>query len=241
MQTVLLVHILAGGVALASGYVALFAAKGATVHRRSGMLFVYTMLTMSLLGVVMSVGHTWQVVNIPAGLLTAYLVLTALATVRPPARGARALIGVAMGLAFLVGAIELVLGLQAVGRGGSRNGVPAFPFLLFAVIGLCASVGDLRLLRAGGIHGASRLARHLWRMCLALLIAAMSFFLGQSDEFPKALRQPALLALPVLVVLVTMLYWLWRTLRRRSGSGPKRDRAIEPGTDPAVSGSEQVM
>ena len=42
----LLVHILAGGLALVFGYVALYAAKGATLHRKSGMLSVYAMLTM---------------------------------------------------------------------------------------------------------------------------------------------------------------------------------------------------
>ena len=35
----------------------------------------------------------------------------------------------------------------------------------------------------------------------------MSFFIGQADEFPEALRIMPLLALPVLAVLVTMLDW----------------------------------
>ena len=33
-------HILAGGLALVVGYVALYATKGATLHRKSGMVFV---------------------------------------------------------------------------------------------------------------------------------------------------------------------------------------------------------
>ena len=41
----LLVHFLAGGLGLVFGYVALSAAKGAPLHRKSGMLFVYAMLT----------------------------------------------------------------------------------------------------------------------------------------------------------------------------------------------------
>ena len=225
MRTILVVHILAGSVALAAGYVALYAAKGAVLHRRSGMLFVYAMLTMAVLGVVLTLGHKWQVVNIPAGLLTAYLVLTGLATVRPAAPGSSRLALGAMALAFVVGAIVLVFGLQALAAGGSRNGIPAFPFLLFGVIGVAAGVGDARMLRAGGLQGRPRLVRHLWRMSLALLIAAMSFFLGQADEFPKALRQPALLALPVVAVLVTMLYWLWRMRRRRTPTVRLREPA----------------
>ena len=51
---ILPVHILAGGLALLFGYVALSVAKGATLHRRSGMLFVYAMVTLSLTGMVIS-------------------------------------------------------------------------------------------------------------------------------------------------------------------------------------------
>jgi hypothetical protein len=56
-------------------------------------------------------------------------------------------------------------------------------------------------------------------MCFALFIAALSFFIGQAHVFPKPIRIPGLLALPVLAVLVTMLYWLWRIRIRRSLHG----------------------
>ncbi len=46
MGPALFVHILAGALGLVSGYVALYAVKGATLHRKSGMLFVYAMSTM---------------------------------------------------------------------------------------------------------------------------------------------------------------------------------------------------
>ena len=39
------------------------------------------------------------------------------------------------------------------------------------------------MLRAGGMHGTARLKRHLWRMCVALPIAAASFFRGPVDAF----------------------------------------------------------
>ncbi|MEX2284854.1 MAG: hypothetical protein WEE89_20370 [Gemmatimonadota bacterium] len=56
-------------------------------------------------------------------------------------------------------------------------------------------------------------------MCFALFIAALSFFIGQAQVFPKPIRIPALLALPVLAVLVAMFYWLWRVRVRRSLRG----------------------
>ncbi|MDQ3949292.1 MAG: hypothetical protein M3282_03015, partial [Gemmatimonadota bacterium] len=107
------------------------------------------------------------------------------------------------------------------------NGMPAFPFLMFAVVGLLASVGDFRVVRAGALRGAPRLARHLWRMSFALFIAALSFFIGQAQVFPKPVRIPALLALPVLAVLVTMFYWLWRVRTRRSFRSIVRVSAAE--------------
>ena len=122
-------------------------------------------------------------------------------------------------LALAVGLTSLAFAFEALANGGQRNGMPAFPFFLFGVVGLLASFLDFRMIRSGGLRGAARLLRHLWRMSFALFIAAMSFFLGQAKVFPKPVRIPALLALPVLAVLVTLLYWLWRVRIRRSMRG----------------------
>jgi uncharacterized membrane protein len=217
MQATLAIHIFAGALALVFGYVALFASKGSRLHRRSGRLFVYAMLTMALGGFVVAAGRSVApAVNIPAALLTAYLVVTSLTTIRPSKGGSRALQICALLVAPGVGFSSLAFAFEAVTNGGARQGMPAFPFFLFGIIALIASAGDLRSLRSGAPQGASRIARHLWRMCFALLIAALSFFIGQADEFPPALRIMPLLALPMLVVLGALFYWLWRVRFRRS-------------------------
>ena len=77
----------------------------------------------------------------------------------------------------------------------------------------------MRVLRSGGVQGSARLVRHLWRMCWALWIAAASFFLGQADEIPETLPIPALLAIPVVIPILVMLYWLWRVRTRRTFRG----------------------
>lgn len=224
MWITLFVHVLAGGLALGSGYVALYAAKGARLHRRSGMVFTYAMLAMSGLGIAIALlRNAAPAVNVPAGSLTAYLVTTALSTVRP--RSSRALDLVGLIVALALGFICLAFGFQAVSSaGGTRNGIPAFPFFLFGFVATCGAIGDIRLLRAGTIGGTARLARHLWRMCFALLIAALAFFLGQAKVIPAPLRIPGLLALPILAVLATMLYWLWRVRIRQSLRGIAVDR-----------------
>ena len=90
-----------------------------------------------------------------------------------------------------------------------------------------AGAGDLRLIRSNPPRGAGRIARHLWRMSFALFTAAMSFFVGQAKVIPEPIRIRPLLALPVLAVLITMLYWLWRLRIRRSLGGIVRVTAVE--------------
>jgi uncharacterized membrane protein len=214
------VHIFAGSLSLLVGFVALYSAKGATLHRKSGRLFVYAMVTSGVFGMVMALGRdVAPAINVPAGLLTAYLVITSLATVRPPTAGSRWLNVGGLLVALAVALSSFTFAFEAIANGGMREGMPAFPFVMFGVVALLGSLGDVRVIRSGALRGAHRLARHLWRMCFALFIAALSFFIGQAQVFPKPIRIRPLLALPVLLVLVTMFYWLWRVRARRSFLG----------------------
>lgn len=88
--------------------------------------------------------------------------------------------------------------------------------LVFHILagGLGLLFGYVALYSAGPLQGASRLARHLWRMSFALFIASLSFFIGQAKVFPEPIRIRGLLALPVLAVLLTMFFWMWRVRRR---------------------------
>lgn len=224
MRLDLAVHVLAGALGILSGFVALSTTKGATLHRKSGTLFVYAMIVMALIGSTMAVVRGKAPgANGPVGLLTAYLVITGLVTIRPPEKGSRSL---DRGLLLLVLAVTVTLftfGFAVLASpSGKLYGMPAFPFLIFGSVGLLAGVGDLRLIRSGGvqtIRGARRLTRHLWRMSFALLIAAFSFFLGQAKVIPKPFRVIPLLAIPPLVVLAALLYWMWRVRIRRSLRG----------------------
>jgi uncharacterized membrane protein len=211
--TLVPLHIIGGATGIVSGLVALYAFKGGTLHRKSGTIFVYAMLALSISGAVMAVGRPGAAINIPAGLVTAYLVITSLTTVRSPSTGSQWLDRGAMLAAFALGLTCIASAFALAGRGDINGGL-AFPLLMFAVVALCAGVGDLRMIRAGGLQGAPRLKRHLWRMCVALFIAAGSFFLGPVRRIPEPLRGPVFRLIP-LVVLVTMAYWLWHLRRKR--------------------------
>lgn len=234
MEVTVLLHILAGTVGLVCGYIALFVVKGATVHRRSGMLFVYAMLTMATFGAVLAIGRSKApAINIPAASLTSYLIITALTTVKPLAPGSRKARWLEVGamlVALGIGSVMLIWGIEAVGNGGRRNGMPAFPFFMFATFGLLGAAGDLRVMRFGALKGTSRLARHLWRMSIALFIAALSFSVQIAGMLAKrGIHLPGgVIAVPMLLVIVTMLYWLWRVRVRRSLRG-LAVRAAAPG------------
>jgi len=219
VQALLPVHILAGGLAIVVGAVALFAAKGAFLHRRSGIVFVVAMLTMGLSGSALALRNGPNA-NALGGFMSAYLVMTAWATVRPPSARARQVAVGAMVVAFALGFVDLALGLIALGRPHRAvDGVPAPAFLIFAVVGLLAGVGDVRVIRAGALQGAQRLRRHLWRMCFALFIAAGSFFSIRARVariLPEPFLGSGMRLLPIVLPLLLMVYWLWRVRAGRS-------------------------
>lgn len=219
MRIALLIHIIGGGLGLVSGAVALYAAKGATLHRKSGMWFVYTMLTMSLSGALIA-ALTAVHISVIMGLLTAYLVFTSLTTVRRRVTTSRWLDIGPMMLALALGIVCIGLGVDVLAAGESqRGGVPMPMFFVFGTIALSAGAADIRMLRGNELKGVRRLARHLWRMCFALFIASASFFLGQSDKFPESLRiYPVLIAIS-LAPLVFLFYWLWRVRFKKSTRG----------------------
>ena len=204
----ILLHIIGGLISLTSGAVALSATKGGNLHRKVGMIFVYAMLVMSTSGAVMAALMPERI-SVIAGMLTFYLVVTALLTVRRRGRGFPWMDVGAMVFGLAVAVLAIVFGIT-----GSNDpaGPPPALALIFGSVALLATFGDARVLLVRSLPWSQRIARHLWRMCFALWIAAASFFLGQSDEFPEALRIMPLLCTPVLLVMLLMFYWLGRVL-----------------------------
>src|SRR5688500_210834 len=81
MRIVLTIHIAASALALSTGFIALFAAKGARLHRNSGLVFAGAMVVMGLSGAAIAalLGESG---NVLGGMLAGYLVVTAVTTVR---------------------------------------------------------------------------------------------------------------------------------------------------------------
>jgi len=213
------VHIFAGGVAIILGGIALVASKGATLHRRSGLLFVYAMLTMGISGSILALRQSLTNSNILGGFMSAYFVVTALTTVRPVSAWTRWLNAGALVVAIALSLVEIGMGFKALSNPDREiNGVPFFMLFFLATVTSLAAAGDIRMMRSGALRAAPRLSRHLWRMCFALFIAAGSFFSIRSrvaKVLPQPFTTPMMRALPIALVLAAMCYWLWRVRARR--------------------------
>lgn len=210
-MTLLPIHIIAGITAIIAGFIAVFAFKGANLHRKSGTIFVYAMLMLGGTGVVMAALKS-QPGNVIGGSITIYLVTTGFLTFRRRDQNFFWIDAGAMMVAIIIGVLSIKLGLDVShSASGKIDGVPPAPLFVFGAVALLAALGDVRMI-LGGIHGKQRLARHLWRMCFGLFIASGSFFLGQAKVLPKPMRIYPLLAIPALLPLVLLLYWLARVL-----------------------------
>ncbi len=223
------IHIVAGLIAIGSGFTAAFVVKGMRVHRKSGMIFVYSMLTLSLSGAAIATIRS-QPANIVGGLISFYLVITGFLTVRARGEEFPWVDATMTVLGILLAIFSIKLGLTVYhSPSGTINGVPSAPLFVFGAIAILATGGDLRMMVAHGLKGKHRIARHLWRMCFALFIASGSFFLGQAKVFPKAIRIIPLLAIPAFLPLLILVYWMGRVLvmgwYRRREAGDRRGEA----------------
>lgn len=219
LWVVLASHYAAGLISIATGFAALAVAKGGMAHKRVGLVFTWSMVYMCLSATGIAL-YAAKYTSVFAGVISAYLVVTATTTVRPLRFGARhADIGL-MILAFALSSYGLWGGIQVLGLPGRQlNGVPAGMILFMNSVVMLAAIGDARMIRAGSITGTRRVARHLWRMCFALFIASGSFFLGQMKFVPEPIRILPLLLLLAFAPLLALLYWMWRVRLRRKLAG----------------------
>ena len=230
-SAILFTHIGGAAVGLVSGFAAMAVRKGGGLHKATGTAFFAGMLGMSGVGATVApfLADGQQIPNTLAGLFTFYLVTSSWATVRrKPGEVGR----------FEVGAlvVSLAVAIGSVGF-GLWSALTHHPLpqpegqvvYVFGAVAALAAAGDFSAVRQGGLAGAARLRRHLWRMSLALLIAAGSFA-GQPKAIPHVLRGSPLLLLPVLLALGLMIFWLIRvSLPVRAGTrAPARRTANLP-------------
>lgn len=210
-------HIGGGAVGLVSGTIAIFAAKGARLHRIAGSVFVASMTVMAAFALFLAVVLP-DPVNIFISVFAFYLVSTAWLTVRRKTGE----IGLAEKLALGVGVlllapfatltVQLALGLPPLVKSTvALKGPVVIAIYGFTAVLAIAAIGDIKTVWAGGISGAPRIARHLWRMCLGLTLATGSAFTNGFARFlPGPYHVPTAFFLPQFVPLLLLVFWMIR-------------------------------
>jgi hypothetical protein len=220
---VLVFHISAGTSGLLSGTAAMVFRKGSPRHVLAGKIFVVSMLTMAVFAVYLAVTRN-QPNNIGGGIATFYLVGTAWLTARRRDGETSRFDWIVLLIPLAHGILTWLNGLKVVRSGASsQDGVPVGMTFFMGSVMLLAAAGDVRMLLGGGVSGAKRIARHLWRMCFGLFIASGSFFLGPSNRplrllssvglgqhLPPALFSTGLYLFLTILPLVLLIFWLFR-------------------------------
>ncbi len=220
---ILIGHICAGTVGLLSGTAAMCFRKGSPRHVLAGRVFVASMLTMAVAAVYLAVvGHEPN--NVGGGILTFYLIGTAWLTARRRDGETSGFDWVVLLIPLALGILTWMNGIKIVRSGASsQDGVPVGMTFFMGSVMLLAAAGDISMLVGGGVLGAKRIARHLWRMCFGLFIAAGSFFLGPSNRplrllsavglgqhLPQALFSTTVYSILTILPLIMLIFWLVR-------------------------------
>jgi hypothetical protein len=219
----LIVHICGGTLGLLSGTAAMTFRKGSPRHVLAGKIFVASMLTMGVFAVYLAITRH-QPSNIGGGFLTVYLIGTAWLTARRRDGETSRFDWVALLIPLALGILLWMNGVKVLRSGAdSPDGVPVGMNFFMGSICLLAAAGDVRMLLRGGVLGAKRIARHLWRMCFGLFIASGSFFLGPSNRplrllstvgigqhLPSALFSTTLYLILTVLPLILLIFWLVR-------------------------------
>ena len=210
MDALTLFHVAAGSAALLAGGAALVVRKGGRLHAKAGTIFFASMLAMAGTGALIAALKPERGTAV-IGILTSYLVATSWLTARRRDGRAGSLERAGLGVALACAATMLGFGLIASASPDGRfDSLPAAAHYPFAFLAALAAGLDLNFILRGRLERHQRIARHLWRMCAALAIAAFSFFLGQQDEFPAAWRGLPIWFVPPFAVLAAMAFWLIR-------------------------------
>jgi hypothetical protein len=204
MNEIIWIHVASGMIALAAGTMAAVVRKGGARHGSAGNWFCASMLVLGLSASLLEPTRTPPGSPI-GGIMVCYFVATAWVTARRRDGKAGAFEKIACAGALALGAAMVWDGFTGVG-----TPVGTGPVFILAAICLFAGLMDLNFILRGRLTGGQRISRHVWRICLAFFIATGSFFLGQQDVMPSAMRGSPILFVLAFTPFAVMLFWLVR-------------------------------
>ena len=223
-KVLILTHVCGAVIGLISGALSMIVRKGAGLHRAAGTVFFGSMITMSLSAAYIAATFRPNAGNVTAGLLTFYLVTTSWVAARRREGGTGRFDLAALVLVIAIAVADFAFGSRAT---RIRDPIPAPVYFVFGTISVLFASSDVRMIVRGGVVGAQRIARHLWRMGFAFLIGVLSLYPGRPQVFPKWLKASNLLFVPHVLILGSLLLWLVK-LRRKSGGQQHESNRLSP-------------
>jgi hypothetical protein len=206
----LIIHTIAGSIAIFSGFAALSLQKNSKNHRTAGNVFVLAILFLGFTGIYIAYSRAIML-SFVNGILLCYFVCTAWMAVKRKAGTIGRFEWVAFFVALAIVGVLVNFAIEASqSPSGKLNGFGPKEFYFFAVVTAIAAALDLKMIINRGVAGSQRIVRHLWRMCFPMFMATAAFFLGQAKLLPEPIRKIEYLAIPVVIVLLSMLYWIIR-------------------------------
>ncbi|SRX74940.1 DUF2306 domain-containing protein [Aequorivita antarctica] len=179
IQTLILIHAGFGGIALVSGLFALIAKKGSTIHKKSGIVFFYTMLASAIVALLISFlpnHHSPFLFSI--GIFSIYFLLIGYRSLRFKRRNVGSknekIISLAM-VFVVVGMIVIPL---------ITNGVLNIVLTVFGLTGLIFALRNIKLYQNPEKLQKNWLKLHLGNM-IGGYIAAVTAFVVVNEFFPS--------------------------------------------------------
>ena len=211
MNVVTWIHIAGGATALVSGTVAIAVRKGGGMHVSAGTWFCVAMFVLGVTASMLAPFKTPPDSPI-GGIMVCYFVATAWMTARRRSGTPGRFEKIACAIMLLIAVAIIGHGFEVALAPAGQFSAPPGPIALFALGGICLLAGllDLKFIVRGKLSATQRIARHLWRMCFALFIATGSFFLGQQDVMPQAVRGSPIMFVLAFAPFALMIFWLAR-------------------------------
>ncbi len=204
-QILIYIHAATGGIALAGGAVALLTKKGGKIHRKSGLVFFYSMLTSALIALIIALlpGHLSPFL-FSIGLFSSYFILSGFSSLRFKKKDYNlkfdkvlATVLVITGLAMIVYAFLLDSDLNVV-------------LLVFGLMGLVFGTRDLISFKDQKSVRKKWLQRHIGNMTGGY-IAATTAFMVVNEVLPGLVNW----FLPTVLGSVYIGYWINKVRGKR--------------------------
>lgn len=179
IKVLIFIHASFGGIALLAGFVSIVAKKGQTIHKKSGLVFYYAMLTSAVMAILISLLPKHESPFLFAvGIFSMYFVLTGYRALRFKSKNPKLIVDQWISRIMIITGVLMIILPLFIEK--SVNIV----LLVFAIIGILFSVRDILNYRHPEKLKSKWLKLHLGKMTGGY-IASVTAFVIVNDFFPS--------------------------------------------------------